>query len=139
MMWIERTQKIRAGDVAVPVHPLGDHKSAVPDCRVVFVRHALKSDTGPGPGRPLTSGWHALYYSIQSGVPFVCWICDGSEDVPAGEKEVGDWFDKKRQLAHIPAHICSQRAPDSIASAINVFWDDPLTTYQLRETVGKKL
>ena len=137
--WVTRAQKIRDGVLACPVHPLSDAGNKVPDCRAVFVRYALPSETGPGPNRPLTSEWRALYHSIQSGVPFICWLCDGSDDVPAGETAVTSWFDMARQLGTIPGYIRDQRAAEPIATAINVFWDDPLTTYQLREIrVGQK-
>jgi hypothetical protein len=133
--WIDRADAIRRGAIARHLHPVTTANATLEPCCVLFVGHALPRGSRPPHPQPLTPEWRLVRRSMDAGVPFICWPLRPSAtgDWAEYERELVSWVKESRPIGLMPSRVRHERVAGLLAADVNVFWDDPLPTYQLRE------
>jgi hypothetical protein len=134
-VWVQRAEQIRQGNVATAVLGIGTGAQALQACAMVFVRHLLPKGSRPKYPDPLTPEWQIVGAAIRAGAPFICWPLRDDTDggLAAFEQALTRWVIESRPVDRIPTRFMQERPGRAHAAAANLFWDDPLVTFQLRE------
>ena len=133
--WVQRADAIRQGSITTYLHPVTTTDCRLEPCCVLFVRHALPRGSRPRHPEPLNPEWQLVRRAVNAGVPFICWpLRDGPpRDGSEYERELAAWVKESRPVDHVPSRVRHERRAGTLAADLNVFWDDPLPTWQLRE------
>jgi hypothetical protein len=133
--WVARAEAIRQGQVFTHLHPVTIASANLEPCCVLFVRHALPRGSRPPHPQPLTPEWQLVRRAVNAGLPFICWPLrdPGPGDCSEHEKELTKWVKESRPVDQVPSRVRQERGAGTLAGDLNVFWDDPLPTWQLRE------
>jgi len=81
----------------------------------------------------MTAEWRLLRRAIDAGVPFICWPLRDLGAEADVESDLKTWVEESQPIYRLPARVRQERVAGSLASEMNVFWDDPLPTWLLRE------
>jgi hypothetical protein len=133
--WIERANAIREGKVSKYLHPVTITSAKLEPCCVLFVRHALPRGSRPPHPDPLTPEWELVRRAVNAGVPYICWPLRYPEtgDCSQYERELATWVKESYPFDRVVSRVRQERGAGTLARDLNVFWDDPLPTWQLRE------
>lgn len=133
--WLDQAEAIRLGKTKVCIHGIRTSQAKLEPCQVLFVRHALAPGSHPKHPQPLTPEWKLVRRAISAGVPFICWPLRDTGTVECGdyETDLETWVNESCPIDTVPARVRQERVTNSLATNMNVFWDDPLPTWQLRE------
>jgi hypothetical protein len=133
--WLQKAEAIRQGKIATQIHGVQVSNATLQACCVLFIRHPLPPGSRPRHPQPLSAEWQLVRRAINAGVPFICWPLRqrSAADCSDFERELATWVNESRPVDRVPARVREERSAGSLAADVNVFWDDPLLTWQLRE------